>query len=183
MAHHLIMLCLSWRDPTVYSYPFIRASRTLPSSPSSPRHCCLRRHYRCRHISCCHCSHRPYHHPCRRLPFGQDSTPQTHTTHTFICRCRRCLRRSRPLPSSPSSPWHCCLRCHHEPIQSNGLLVHLLLRHQIKVTMRTMMLPMLWRDCLGWLPSEGSLQTLLRGGMESKGVLTRMTMNMDGENI
>ena len=53
---------------------------------------------------------------------------------------------------------------------------------QIKVTMRTMMLPMLWRDCLGWLPSEGSLQTLLRG-MESKGVLTRMMMNMDGENI
>jgi hypothetical protein len=42
--------------------------------------------------------------------------------------------------------------------------------------------PMLWRDCLGWLPSEGSLQTLLRG-MESKGVLTWMTMNMDGENI
>ncbi len=44
-----------------------------------------------------------------------------------------------------------------------------------------MMLPMLWRDCLGWLPLEESLQTLLRG-MESKGVLTRMTMNMDGEN-
>ena len=53
---------------------------------------------------------------------------------------------------------------------------------QIKVTMRTMMLPMLWRDCLGWLPLEGSLQTLLRG-MESNGVLTWMTMNMDGENI
>jgi len=33
---------------------------------------------------------------------------------------------------------------------------------------------------LRWLPSEGSLQTLLRG-MESKGVLTWMTMNMDGE--
>ena len=31
-------------------------------------------------------------------------------------------------------------------------------------------------------PSEGSLQTCWRG-MESKGVLTRMTMNMDGENI
>jgi len=61
-------------------------------------------------------------------------------------------------------------------------VVHLLLRSQIKVTMRTMMLPMLWRDCVGWLPSDGSLQTLLRG-MESKGVLTRMTMNMDGENI
>jgi hypothetical protein len=43
-----------------------------------------------------------------------------------------------------------------------------------------MMLPMLRRDCLGWLPSEGSLQTCWRG-MESKEVLTRMTMNMDGK--
>ena len=37
-------------------------------------------------------------------------------------------------------------------------------------------------DFAEWLPSEGSLQTRWRG-MESKGVLTRMTMNMDGEKI
>ena len=87
------------------------------------------------------------------------------------------LRRLLPLPS----PVGCCSSDEESDV-SNGLLAHLLMRLQIKVTMRTMMLPMLWRDCLGWLPSEGSLQTLLRG-MESKGVLTRMTMNMDGENI
>jgi hypothetical protein len=69
MAHHFIMLCSSLRDPTIYSYPFIHACRTLLSSPSLPRHCCLRCHYRCHHISCCHCSHCPWHHPCHRRPF------------------------------------------------------------------------------------------------------------------
>ena len=52
------------------------------------------------------------------------------------------------------------------------------------------MLPMTWRDCLEWLPSEGSLQTCWRG-MELKGVLTRMTMlgrtgiwgRFDGETL
>jgi len=87
------------------------------------------------------------------------------------------LCRLLPLPSLVG----CCIS-DEESAVSNGLLVHLLLRPQIIVTMRTMMLPMLWRDCLGWLPSEGSLQTCWRG-MESKGVLTRMTMNMDGDNI
>ena len=91
------------------------------------------------------------------------------------------LRRLLPLPS----PVGCCLsrvpiypsitmsqsRFLQEEAVSNGLLVHPLLRPQIKVTMRTMMLPMLRRDCLGWLPSKGSLQTCWRG-MELKGVLT-----------
>jgi len=49
-------------------------------------------------------------------------------------------------------------------------------------TASPMMLLMLWRDCLVWLPPDCSLQTLWRG-MELKGVLTRMTMNMDGEYI
>ena len=62
----------------------------------------------------------------------------------------------------------------------NGLLVLLLLLPHIKVTTWKIMPPMLWRDCLGWLLSEGSEQTCWRG-MESKGVLTRMTMNMDGK--
>ena len=92
------------------------------------------------------------------------------------------LRRLLPLPS----PVGCCLsrvpiypsitmsqsRFLQEEAVSNGLLAHLLMRLQIKVT---------WRDCLGWLPSEGSLQTCWRG-MELKGVLTRIKMNTDGEN-
>ena len=73
MAHHLILIntCFArpWRDPTVYSYPFIRACCTLPSSPSSPRHCCLCCHYHCHHRSCRHCSHRPCHRPCHHRPF------------------------------------------------------------------------------------------------------------------
>ena len=64
----------------------------------------------------------------------------------------------------------------------NRLFVLLLLLPHIKVTKRKMMLPMLWRDCLRWLPPDCYLRTLWRG-MELKGVLTRMTMNMDGENI
>ena len=39
-----------------------------------------------------------------------------------------------------------------------------------------------WRDCLRWLPQDCYLRTLWRG-MELKGVLTRMGVNMDGENI
>ena len=118
-------------DPTVYSYPFIRACRTLPSSPLPPRHCCLRRHYRCRHISCRHCSHRPYHRPCHRLPFVD------------------CCRSHHRLVVVSWVPIYPAFRSDKERAVSNGLLVHLLLRPQIKVTMRTMMLPMLWRDCLG----------------------------------
>jgi hypothetical protein len=80
MAHHLIMLCSY--PLCLYSYSFIRACRTLPSSPSPPRHCCLRRHYRCRHIvSCRHCSHRPYHCPCRRLPVFPSSVVNCCRSH------------------------------------------------------------------------------------------------------
>jgi len=57
-----------WHGP-LRQASFIWACRTLPSLPSSMRHCCLRRHYRCRHISCCHCSHRPCHRPCHHCPF------------------------------------------------------------------------------------------------------------------
>ena len=62
----------------------------------------------------------------------------------------------------------------------NGLLVLLLLLPHVNVRKRTMMLLMLWRDCLGWLIPDCSLWTLWRG-MKLKGVLTRMTMNMDGD--
>ena len=46
MAHHLILIntCFAhpWQDPTVYSYPFIHACCTLPSSSSLPRAgCCI----------------------------------------------------------------------------------------------------------------------------------------------
>ena len=104
-------------------------------------------------------------------PYRQKT--HTHSSADALVHCHRCLRCCRP--SSPP-----CANPNFSKENTNGLLVHLLLRPKIKVTMRTMMLPMLWRDCLGWLPLEGSLQTCWRG-MESKGVLTRMTMNMDGK--
>ena len=89
------MLCSSLtRSHCLFIYPFIRACRTLPSSPWSPRprHCCLHRHYRCRHISCRHCSHRPCHHPCH-------------------CRCRS-HHRLVVVSWVPIYP-----AFHHEPIQ------------------------------------------------------------------
>ena len=100
MAHHLIMLCSY--PLCLYSYSFIRACRTLPSSPSPPRHCCLRRHYRCRHISCRHCSHRPYHCPCRRLPVFPSS----------VVNCCRSHHRLVVVSWVPIYP-----AFHHEPIQ------------------------------------------------------------------
>jgi hypothetical protein len=78
--------------------------------------------------------------------------------------------------------WQCRRTCMDEDnVVLIGLLVPLLLLPHIKVTKRLMLL-MLWRDCLGWLPPNCSLRKIRRR-MELKGMLTRMTMIMDGENI
>ena len=43
-------------------------------------------------------------------------TQHTHSSAVAVAHCRRCLRRSCPLPSLPLLPRHCCLCRHHEPI-------------------------------------------------------------------